>query len=74
MHDKILIPDFGVQYTQLIARVVREVNIFCEIISFSKEIVFDEALKGVILSGLPCSVNEENAPEVNIKKHYRKSA
>jgi GMP synthase (glutamine-hydrolysing) len=67
MHDKILILDFGSQYTQLIARVVREANVFCEIIPFNKEIVFDEALKGIILSGSPCSVNEENAPEVNIK-------
>jgi GMP synthase (glutamine-hydrolysing) len=67
MHDKILILDFGSQYTQLIARVVREANVFCEIIPFNKEIVFDEALKGVILSGSPCSVNEESAPEVNVK-------
>ncbi len=67
MTDKILILDFGSQYTQLIARVVREANVFCEIIPFNKPFVFDEFLKGVILSGSPCSVNEENAPEVDIK-------
>ena len=67
MTDKILILDFGSQYTQLIARVVREANVFCEIIPFQKEIVFDDYLKGVILSGSPCSVNETDAPVVNVK-------
>ncbi len=67
MTDKILILDFGSQYTQLIARAVREANVFCEIIPFQKEIVFDQYLKGVILSGSPCSVNEENAPMADVK-------
>jgi GMP synthase (glutamine-hydrolysing) len=67
MTDKILILDFGSQYTQLIARVVREANVFCEIIPFQKEIVFDEYLKGIILSGSPCSVNEADAPIIDIK-------
>jgi GMP synthase (glutamine-hydrolysing) len=67
MTDKILILDFGSQYTQLIARVVREANVFCEIIPFQKEIVFDTYLKGIILSGSPCSVNEADAPIVDIK-------
>jgi GMP synthase (glutamine-hydrolysing) len=67
MTDKILILDFGSQYTQLIARVVREANVFCEIIPFQKEIVFDEYLKGIILSGSPCSVNEADAPMIDIK-------
>ena len=66
MNDKIIILDFGSQYTQLIARVVREANVFCEIIPFNKTIEFDDTIKGVILSGSPCSVNEENAPEVDI--------
>ena len=61
MHDKILILDFGSQYTQLIARAVREANVFCEIIPFHKEIKFDHNLKGVILSGSPFSVNEADA-------------
>ncbi len=66
MTEKILILDFGSQYTQLIARVVREANVYCEILPYYKEILFDEALKGIILSGSPFSVNEENAPMVNI--------
>ena len=67
MHDKILILDFGSQYTQLIARAVREANVFCEIIPFHKEIKFDHNLKGVILSGSPFSVNEADAPVTNVK-------
>ncbi len=65
--EKIIILDFGSQYTQLIARVVREFSVFCEIIPFNKPINFDENIKGVILSGSPCSVNELNAPGVDIK-------
>jgi GMP synthase (glutamine-hydrolysing) len=65
--EKIIILDFGSQYTQLIARVVREFSVFCEIIPFNKPINFDENIKGVILSGSPCSVNEANAPNVDIK-------
>lgn len=65
--EKIIILDFGSQYTQLIARVVREFSVFCEIIPFNKPINFEENIKGVILSGSPCSVNEANAPNVDIK-------
>jgi len=67
MAEKILILDFGSQYTQLIARAVREANVYCEIIPFHKEVVFEPGLKGIILSGSPCSVNEENAPDVNVQ-------
>ena len=67
MTEKILILDFGSQYTQLIARVVREANVYCEIIPFHKEITFEPALKGIILSGSPFSVNEENAPFTDVK-------
>ena len=67
MTEKILILDFGSQYTQLIARAVREANVYCEIIPFSKPVVFDPSLKGIILSGSPFSVNDVNAPEVDIK-------
>ena len=66
MTEKILILDFGSQYTQLIARAVREANVYCEIIPFSKPVVFDPALKGIILSGSPFSVNDANAPVVDI--------
>src|ERR1700755_3245949 len=65
MTEKILILDFGSQYTQLIARAVREANVYCEITPYNKP--FDvNGLKGVILSGSPFSVNEENAPSVDI--------
>ncbi len=67
MTEKILILDFGSQYTQLIARNIRELNVYCEIVPYHSTIVYDETLKGVILSGSPSSVNEENAPMVDIK-------
>lgn len=67
MTEKILILDFGSQYTQLIARSVREANVFCEIVPFHKEITYEPSLKGIILGGSPFSVNEENAPVVDIK-------
>jgi GMP synthase (glutamine-hydrolysing) len=66
MTEKILILDFGSQFTQLIARAVREANVFCEIIPFQKSFVIEPGLKGIILSGSPFSVNEENAPSVDI--------
>jgi GMP synthase (glutamine-hydrolysing) len=66
MTEKILILDFGSQYTQLIARAVREANVFCEIIPYHKPFVADSSLKGIILSGSPFSVNEEKAPMVDI--------
>ena len=66
MAEKILILDFGSQYTQLIARVVREANVYCEIIPFKKAVAAEPGLKGIILSGSPFSVNEENAPNVDV--------
>lgn len=66
MTEKILILDFGSQYTQLIARAVREANVYCEIIPFHKKFTIDSSLKGIILSGSPFSVNDENAPVVDI--------
>ena len=67
MTEKIIILDFGSQYTQLIARGIREANVYCEIIPFNKPIEFSESLKGIILSGSPCSVNETDAPWVDVK-------
>lgn len=72
MTEKILILDFGSQYTQLIARAVREANVYCEIIPFHKSIDFDPSLKGIILSGSPFSVNDANAPEVNIAALHKR--
>lgn len=71
MTEKILILDFGSQYTQLIARAVREANVFCEIVPFNKPIEYQPGLKGVILSGSPFSVNDSNAPEVKVEKITR---
>ncbi|MFN5375686.1 MAG: glutamine-hydrolyzing GMP synthase [Chitinophagaceae bacterium] len=67
MTEKILILDFGSQYTQLIARAVREANVYCEIAPFHKEFEYTSDLKGIILSGSPFSVNDPNAPMVDIK-------
>ncbi len=71
MSEKILILDFGSQYTQLIARAVREANVYCEIIPFNKPFSYD-GLKGIILSGSPFSVNDENAPIVDIQSFNSK--
>ncbi len=62
MQDKILILDFGSQYTQLIARRIREMNVYCEIYPFNHFPAPDSSVKGVILSGSPSSVRDKNAP------------
>ena len=72
MTEKILILDFGSQFTQLIARAIREANVFCEIIPFQKDFTIEPGLKGIILSGSPFSVNEENAPTVIINDFIKK--
>lgn len=66
MTEKILILDYGSQYTQLIARAVREANVYCEIIPFHKSFTVEPGLKGIILSGSPFSVNEPNAPDTDV--------
>ena len=62
MQEKILILDFGSQYTQLIARRVRELNVYCEIHPFNKIPALDASVRGVILSGSPFSVRDAQAP------------
>ena len=64
--EKILIIDFGSQYTQLIARRVRELNVYCEIHPFNKIPDLDSDVKGVILSGSPSSVRDDNAPKPDL--------
>src|SRR4249920_2653657 len=71
MTEKILILDFGSQYTQLIARSVREANVYCEIIPYHQKIEPDPDLKGIILSGSPFSVNDQLAPLVDVKALHR---
>ena len=63
--DKILILDFGSQYTQLIARRIREMNVFCEIHPYdvSLEKINDFSPKAIILSGGPNSVYEDETPK-----------
>ena len=67
MQEKILILDSGSQYTQLIARRVRELNVYCEIHPFNKVPELDASFKGVILSGSPYSVRDNNAPELALE-------
>ena len=64
--QKIVILDFGSQVTQLIGRRLRELNVFCEIFPYNKVPALDESVKGVILSGSPCSVRDTNAPQVDL--------
>ena len=66
MQETILILDFGSQYTQLIARRVRELNVYCEIHPFNNPPEITEDVKGVILSGSPFSTLQEDAPEFEL--------
>lgn len=70
MLEKIIILDFGSQYTQLIARRIRELNVYCEIHPYNKISESDPSVKGVIMSGSPCSVRDENHPEPDLS-HVR---
>lgn len=67
MSEKIIILDFGSQYTQLIARRVRELNVYCEIHPYNNLPVFDDQVKGVILSGSPYSVRQADAPQFDFR-------
>lgn len=67
MQEMILILDFGSQYTQLIARRVRELNVYCEIHPYNKFTMPDSSVKGVILSGSPFSVRDEGHPEPDLE-------
>lgn len=66
MQEQILILDFGSQYTQLIARRLRELNVYCEIHPYNKIPKINPDIKGVILSGSPHSVREENPPKPDL--------
>ncbi len=68
MQEKILILDFGSQYTQLIGRKVRELNVYCEIHPYNHFPKIDETVKGVILSGSPFSVRDKNAPKLDLSE------
>src|SRR5690554_283054 len=66
MQEKILILDFGSQYTQLIGRKIRELNVYCEIHPFNHFPEPDSSVKGVILSGSPYSVRDPKSPRINL--------
>lgn len=72
MHETILIIDFGSQYTQLIARRIRELNVYCEIHPFHQVPQIDKKIKGVILSGSPSSVRDSNAPQIDLESIRKK--
>src|SRR5258705_8878478 len=67
-HETILVLDFGAQYTQLIARRVREAHVYCEILPFNTALadILKRKPKGVILSGGPSSVYGEGAPHSDV--------
>ena len=65
MAEQILILDFGSQYTQLIARRVRELNVYCEIHPFNKIPALNSSIRGIILSGSPCSVRDKGSPDID---------
>ncbi|MFM8833844.1 MAG: glutamine-hydrolyzing GMP synthase, partial [Cytophagales bacterium] len=68
MAEQILILDFGSQYTQLIARRVRELNVYCEIHPFNHIPKITADVKGIILSGSPCSVRDAGAPDIDLNQ------
>ena len=67
MKEKLIILDFGSQVTQLIGRRLRELNVYCEIYPYDKCPELTADVKGVILSGSPCSVRDANAPQIDLQ-------
>lgn len=72
MDSKVIIIDFGSQYTQLIARRVRELNVYSEIVPFHNIPVLDNTIKGIILSGSPFSVEDPDAPGIELNRFMGK--
>ncbi|WP_316831036.1 glutamine-hydrolyzing GMP synthase [Pedobacter aquatilis] len=72
MQEKIIIVDFGSQFTQLIARRVRELNIYCEIYPYNNLPEITADVKGVIFSGSPYSVRQDDAPQIDLSKYHLK--
>ena len=70
-NQKVIIVDFGSQVTQLIARQIRELGVYCELVNykfFNKLNKLDESIKGIILSGGPKSTLHKSAPKINFNK------
>ena len=72
MQETIFILDFGSQYTQLIARRLRELNVYCEIYPWNKAPDLTENVKGVIFSGSPFSVLDQGSPKPDVDKYKGK--
>jgi GMP synthase (glutamine-hydrolysing) len=68
MHEKIIILDFGSQFTQLIARRVRELHVYCEVVPYNKMPDLDPSVRAVILGGSPFSVRQEDALQMDLSK------
>ena len=66
MFQKIVIIDFGAQYTQLIARRIREEHVYCEVIPYSTplESILSDSPSGIVFSGGPSSVLDPDAPSI----------
>ena len=67
MQNKVLIVDFGSQYTQLIARRIRELFIYCEISPFNNIPSDLDQFKAIVLSGSPFSVNQTDSPDIDLE-------
>ncbi len=72
-NEKIIIFDSGSQYTQLIARKIRELNVYCEIVPYNQKIELNSNIKGVIFSGSPFSVRDKNHPQLPIETFFGKT-
>lgn len=72
MEEKIIILDFGSQYTQLIARRLRELQVYSEIYPYNHFPEPDASVKGIILSGSPYSVNDPDSPRLDLDKFRKK--
>ena len=72
MRRYVLVLDFGAQYTQLIARRVRELNVYCEIHPFNHLPEITAGVKGIILSGGPASVRDKKSPAIDLSVYRKK--
>ncbi len=71
-NETIIILDFGSQYTQLIARRLRELNVYCEIYPYKKQFELEDHIKAIILSGSPFSVKDENRLDIDLTRFFGK--
>ncbi len=72
MKERVVILDFGSQFTQLISRRVRELGVYSEIIPFQKTPPYSADIQAVILSGSPFSVRDKNAPKIDLDQYFDK--